>query len=221
MGPEGEASDEALMAQLARAEANYELLQRHGVRAIGVLGSLGSGKSTLIERIAERLASCGVSVAVIAGDPSGDEDHRRFTARGIRSVALSTGGSSHLDAQGVNRALQSLPLDQVNLLFVENIGTLLGPADYPLGVEREFVVVSVTDGEAVVRKHPRLFAQTDLLVINKIDLGSAVGVTPQRIADDYARINPHGAVVLADARHNRGVDDLLHILKIECPAMPW
>jgi hydrogenase nickel incorporation protein HypB len=221
MSAEGETSDEALLTQLARAEANFTLLQRHAVRAIGVLGSAGAGKSTLIERLVERLVSCDLSVAIVAGDPIGNEDHRRFAARDIRSVALSTEGRPHLEAQAVNLALQSLPLDAIDLLFIENVGALLGPADYPLGVEREIVVVSVAEGEATIRKHPRLFAQTDLLVINKVDLAGAVGVAPQRITDDYTRINPHGSVVLADARHNRGIEDLLRALDIECATRPW
>jgi len=221
MGPEAESMDEVLLAQLARAEANFSVLSQHAVRAIGVLGSSGAGKSALVERMADRLTACGVSVAVIAGDPTEDEDHRRFTSHGIRSVPVSTGGQPHLDAQAVNRALQALPLDEVDVLFIENVGALLGPADYPLGVEREVVVVSVAEGEAVVRKQPRLFAQTDLLVINKVDLAASVGVAVARIADDYTRINPHGTVVLSDARHNRGIEDLLRALKIECPASPW
>jgi len=221
MGPEAEQTDEALLAQLSRAEVNFTLLSQHEVHAVGVAGSSGSGKSTLIERMADRLTACGMSVAVVAGDPIGDEDHRRFTAHGIRSVSVSSGGQPHLDAQAVNRALQSLPLDQIDVLFIENVGSLLGPADYPLGVQREVVVISVAEGEAVIRKQPRLFAQTDILVINKVDLSASVGVAVGRLAEDYARLNPHGTAILADARHNRGIEDLLRALEIECPASPW
>ena len=215
-------SDEGILTQeLKRAETNYHLLKESGVRAISVMGTIGSGKTLLIERIIDRITPCGLAIATIAGDAVGDEDHRRFLAHGVLSVSLNGENPSYLEPQEVHEALASLPLEKIDLLFIENVGGLVAPADHPLGAQIEVVVVSVTEGEATVRKHPDIFTQTDILVINKIGLVDAIEVDAQRIVEDYARINPHGRAILTDAQHHRGIDDLLQALEIECATAQW
>jgi len=213
--------EDILAAQLALAEANYRLLKENGVHAISVMGAIGSGKTSLIERIIDRARPCGISIATIAADSAGDDDHRRFLARGAHSVNLNTEDDCHLDAHRVSHVLESLPLHEIDILFVENVGNLICPADFPLGTDVELVVISVTEGDDMVRKHPKIFAQTDLVVVNKIDLASAVGVDPQVLVRDYAKVNPHGRAILTDARHNRGTDELLRALEIECTNTQW
>lgn len=213
--------EDILAAQLALAEANYHLLKENGVHAISVMGAIGSGKTSLIERIIDRARPCGISIATIAADSAGDDDHRRFLARGAHSVNLNTEDDCHLDAHRVSHVLESLPLHEIDILFVENVGNLICPADFPLGTDVELVVISVTEGDDMVRKHPKIFAQTDLVVVNKIDLASAVGVDPQVLVRDYAKVNPHGRAILTDARHNRGTDELLRALEIECTNTQW
>jgi len=212
--------EDVLKRQLELAEANRGRLKTSNVTAISVLGAIGSGKTTLIERMIERLSACGISVGTVAADSAGDDDHRRFVARGASSVNLNTQDDCHLDAHRVDHAMDHLPLQEIDVLFVENVGNLICPADFPLGVEREIVVISVTEGDDMVRKHPKIFAQTDLMVVNKIDLADAVGVDPQRIVADYAEINPHGGVVLTDARHERGIEQVISALGVECTNTP-
>ena len=215
-------TDEGILAQeLGRAETNYHLLKESGVRAISVMGTIGSGKTLLIERIIDRIAPCGLTIATIAGGAVGDEDHRRFLAHGVISVPLNGENPSYLEPQEVHAALASLSLAKIDLLFIENVGGLVAPADHPLGAKIDVVVVSVTEGDATVRKHPDIFTQTDILVINKIDLADAVMVDVQRIMEDYSRINPHGRMILTDAQHHRGIDDLLQALGIECATAQW
>ena len=214
-------AEDILGAQLALAEENYRLLKEKGVHAISVMGAIGSGKTSLIERIIDRAKPCGIVVATIAADSAGDDDHRRFLARGAHSVNLNTEDECHLDAHRISHTLESLPLHEIDVLFVENVGNLICPADFPLGTDVEMIVISVTEGDDMVRKHPKIFAQTDLIVINKIDLASAVGVDPQTLVRDYAKVNPHGRAILTDARHNRGIDELLRALGIECTNTQW
>ena len=213
--------EDILSAQLALAEANYRLLKESGVRAISVMGAIGSGKTSLIERIIDRTKPCGIAVATIAADSAGDDDHRRFLSRGAHSVNLNTEDDCHLDAHRVSHVLESIPLHEIDVLFIENVGNLICPADFPLGTDVELVVISVTEGDDMVRKHPKIFSQTDLVVINKVDLASAVGVDPQILVADYAKVNPHGKAILTDARHNRGITELLHALRIECTNTQW
>jgi hydrogenase nickel incorporation protein HypB len=209
-----------LARQLDSAEANYKKLREHGIRSVSVLGAIGSGKTTLIERAIARLQGEGLRVGTIAADSAGDDDHRRFLAQGARSVNLNTQDDCHLDAHTVNHALDGLPLDELDVLFVENVGNLICPADFPLGTEREIVVISVTEGDDMV-KHPKIFAQTDLVVVNKVDLAAAVGVDPQRLVADYAAVNPHGKIVLTEAKSGRGVDEVLDLLGFPCTNTQW
>jgi hydrogenase nickel incorporation protein HypB len=212
--------EDILKRQLEMAEANRQTLAESKVMAISVMGAIGSGKTSLIERMIDRLTKRGLVVGTIAADSAGDDDHRRFVAHGAKSINLNTQDDCHLDAHTVDHAMEHLPLDALDVLFIENVGNLICPADFPLGAAREVVVISTTEGDDMVRKHPKIFAQTDVLVLNKTDLADAVGVDPQRVVSDYASINPHGAVVLTDARHEVGIDELLETLGFECTSTP-
>lgn len=208
--------EDILKRQLELAEANRRLLADKEVAAVSVMGAIGSGKTSLIERMIDRLTSQGRQVGTIAADSAGDDDHQRFLSHGAESVNLNTQDDCHLDAHTVDHAMGHLPMDRLDILFIENVGNLICPADFPLGTAREIVVISTTEGDDMVRKHPKIFAQTDILVLNKIDLANAVGVDPDRVVADYARINPHGKVVLTDARHEIGIDELLETLGFGC-----
>jgi hydrogenase nickel incorporation protein HypB len=207
VGPE-----DVFKRQLELASRNYKLLKDRGIRAINVMGAIGSGKTLLILRLAERLRERGVRVGAIAGDVAGDDDYRKFTSAGITAVSLNTGDDCHLDAHRVGHALEEFPLPEVDLLFIENVGNLVCPADFPLGTEGDLVVISVTEGDDMVRKHPKIFAQTDVVAVNKVDLASFVGVDPTVLVADYRKLNAHGKAVLTDAKSGRGVDDLLAAL---------
>jgi len=205
-----------LKRQLELAEVNRRLLEEKKVVAISVMGAIGSGKTSLIERMIDQLIGQGLQVGTIAADSAGDDDHQRFLSHGADSINLNTQDDCHLDAHTVGHAMERLSLDKLDILFIENVGNLICPADFPLGTSNEVVVISTTEGDDMVRKHPKIFAQTDILVLNKIDLADAVGVDPQRVVSDYSRINPHGRAVLTDARHLTGIDDLLETLGLEC-----
>jgi len=213
--------EDVLARQLALADQNYRMLRGKGIRSVSVMGAIGSGKTSLIERLIDRAVAAGRRVGTIAADSAGDDDHRRFTERGADSVNLNTQDDCHLDAHAVEHALERLPLDRLDLLFIENVGNLICPADFPLGTDVEVVVISVTEGDDMVRKHPKIFAQTDIVVVNKTDLADAVGVDPARILSDYAALNPHGRAFLTDARHDRGIDEVARALGMECTNTQW
>ncbi len=213
-------AEDVLRRQLDLAEVNRKRLQEWNVVAVSVMGAIGSGKTSLIERMIDQLSERGLRVGTIAADSAGDDDHQRFVARGAVSINLNTQDDCHLDAHTVAHAMEHLPMDALEILFLENVGNLICPADFPLGAAHEVVVISATEGDDMVRKHPKIFAQTDVLVLNKVDLAEAVGVDPQRLLSDYRRINPHGSSVLTDARHNRGIEELLDALKLSCTNTP-
>jgi hydrogenase nickel incorporation protein HypB len=198
-----------LSANRKLADENRALLDEHGIRAFDFLGAIGSGKTLIIERLIERLKTSGKRCAAIAGDVAGDDDFRRFTSHGVPAENISTGKECHLDAHLVDHALEHLPLHELDYIFVENVGNLVCPVDFPLGSHARVVVISVTEGDDMVRKHPTIFAFSDVIVINKIDLAAAMEVSPDSIADDARKANPKARIVMMDARHERGLDELV------------
>jgi hydrogenase nickel incorporation protein HypB len=203
-----------LSANRKLAEENQALLDEHGIRAFDFLGAIGSGKTLIIERLIDRLKAGGKRCAAIAGDVAGDDDYRRFVAHGVAAENISTGKECHLDAHLVDHALEHMPLNDIDYIFVENVGNLVCPVDFPLGSHARVVVISVTEGDDMVRKHPTIFAFSDVIVINKIDLAEAMEVDPDSIADDARKTNPRAKVVMMDARRGKGLDELAEALEL-------
>ncbi len=201
-----------LAANRQLADENKALLEEHGIRSFDFLGAIGSGKTLIIEKLIERLKAKGKRCAAIAGDVSGDDDYRRFTSHGIPAANVSTGKECHLDAHLVDHALEKLPLQELDYLFIENVGNLVCPVDFPLGSHTRVVVISVTEGDDMVRKHPAIFAFSDVIVINKIDLADAMQVDPSVLESDARKINPRAKIVTMGARGDVGIDELLSSL---------
>jgi len=194
------------------ANDNRNLLEKHGIVAFDFLGAIGSGKTLIIEKLVDVLKAKGKRAAAIAGDVSGDDDYQRFVSHGIPAENVNTGKECHLDAHLVDHALEDLPLDKLDYLFIENVGNLVCPVDFPLGSHKRVVVISVTEGDDMVRKHPAIFAFSDVIVINKIDLAQAMQVDPKILERDARRTNPGAAVIMMDARHGKGMEDLVRAL---------
>ncbi len=198
-----------LAANKKIAEANNELLKLNNVRSFDILGAIGSGKTLLIERLADILQARGVKCAVIAGDVAGDDDYRRFSAHGMQVVNVNTGKECHLDAHLVDHALEKLDLGNTDVLFIENVGNLVCPADFPLGSDVRITVVSVTEGDDMIRKHPVLMGTSDIIIVNKVGLAEVMEVDVGVLKRDAARINPHVPVIFTDARKGTGLEELL------------
>ena len=205
-------AESVLAANRDLARQNRALLKSNGVRTFDFLGAVGSGKTLLIERLSELLDTRGLRVGAIAGDVAGDDDHRRFLAKGIVSENLNTGKECHLDAHLVEHALDHMDLGAFDVLFIENVGNLVCPADFPLGAEKRVVVISTTEGDDTVRKHPFIFRDADVCVINKIDLAEPVGVDVDVIEGDFRTMNGHAPFIRTNAKTGEGVELLLDAL---------
>lgn len=191
------------------AEENRRLLARHGARGIDLLGAIGSGKTALIERIVPLLVERGLTAGAIAGDVYGDDDFKRIVALGIPAVNANTGKECHLDAHLVRHALEDLPLGDLDLVFIENVGNMVCPTDFLLGAEKRIVVVSSTEGDDVVNKHPMMFRNCSIGVINKVDLAPLVGANLDRMEADMRRYNPAIQVFRTNLKTGEGVGPLL------------
>ncbi len=161
---------ESLLAGNDRAARhNREHLAAHGVFAVNVMGSPGSGKTAVLEATARALRG-RLRLAALSGDLATDRDARRLTAAGIPGRSITTGSTCHLDAAMVHAALHDLPLGGLDLLFIENVGNLVCPAIYDLGQAANVVALSVTEGDDKPLKYPVMFRRADLVLITKVDL---------------------------------------------------
>jgi hydrogenase nickel incorporation protein HypB len=149
-----------------------ELRQRfqdHNVFCLNLISSPGSGKTSLLERTLEAMAP-DAKVAVLTGDIQTENDARRLARAGFPVKQITTGGTCHLDAKMIAKALSDWDLDKINILFIENVGNLVCPASYDLGEHAKIVLLSVTEGEDKPLKYPGIFLKSELCVINKMDL---------------------------------------------------
>jgi hydrogenase nickel incorporation protein HypB len=196
------------------AEENLKRLRSRGIRSVDVMGSIGSGKTALIEKSSFLLKQRGVRAAAIAGDVTGQDDYDRFRSVGLPSVSVNTGKECHLDAHLIGHALDDIELDSIDLLFIENVGNLVCPVDFPLGTDKRVVVISVTEGDDMVRKHPMIFTGADIAVLNKIDLLPHLDVDVERLKRDYRKIRNEASLHLISARTGEGLPELLSLLGI-------
>jgi len=208
-----ELEEDILKRNSKLAEENRSLLDRYGVTAIDVMGAIGSGKTALIEALAERLKS-RYKIAMIAGDVTTTIDSMRVRRHGVETVQVNTGKECHLDANLINKALRKLDLNTIDLLFIENVGNLICPAEFDLGAHKRIVVVSVTEGEHMVVKHPYIFLASDIAVINKIDLAEAMGVDPDKLCRDAEKIKPSIKVVKVSVKQGSGIEEVIKALDL-------
>jgi hydrogenase nickel incorporation protein HypB len=213
---EGEVFDIELEEDILRrneeiAKSNRKLFDEKGIIAIDVMGSIGSGKTAILEALSERLRG-KYRIAVIAGDVTTSIDSERIRRKGVASVQINTGKECHLDANLVAKALRALDLDALDLIFIENVGNLICPAEFELGAHKRMVVVSVTEGEYMVAKHPLIFMASQVAVINKMDMAKYMGVDPDGLEKEAKRINPGIKVVKTSAKTGEGIGELIAAL---------
>ncbi|TET92036.1 MAG: hydrogenase nickel incorporation protein HypB [Methanomassiliicoccales archaeon] len=194
------------------ARKNHDFLEAKSILSFDFVGSIGSGKTLLIENIIERLKEKGKNAGVIAGDVAGEEDYKRFRKHSVPVVNLNTGKECHLDAHLIEHALEDLDVDGLDVLFIENVGNLVCPGDFPLGTDERVVVVSVTEGDDMIKKHPVIFALSDIIVINKVDLAEAMEVDPAVLRNDAVALGTRAKVIETDAKHGQGIDELMGAL---------
>ncbi len=208
-----EIQEDLLEANTRIAEANRALLAKHGVVAVDVMGAIGSGKTSLIASIVERLGK-GARCGMLGGDVATSIDADRVRQKGAVTVQINTGKECHLDANLVRRALERIDLSKLDVLFIENVGNLICPAEFDLGASRRMVVISVTEGEGMVVKHPMMFRDADVVAINKIDMAEIFGTNVQKLEADIASINPRAIAVRTSVRTGQGLGDIIRALSL-------
>jgi hydrogenase nickel incorporation protein HypB len=192
------------------AAENRRLFDEADVRVVNLMSAPGAGKTTLLERT---IASLDLRIGVVEGDIQGSQDAERIDAAGARSVQINTNGACHLDANMVASALGELPLPELDLLVIENVGNLVCPAEFKVGEHAKAMLLSLPEGDDKPAKYPLMFRESRALVINKMDLAPHVDADPDRIERDARTINPEIEVFRVSCKTGAGLDAWLDWLR--------
>ncbi len=195
------------------AEGNRKNFDAAKLMAIDIMGSIGSGKTSLIKAILKKL-HMGQKIGVIAGDLTTTIDAERIEEEGARVIQVNTGKECHLDANLIRQATKRMRLDGLKILFIENVGNLICPGEFPLGAHRRLVIVSVTEGPYMIKKHPYIFKEADVIVLNKIDLAKPMKVSPSQLEKDAHKINRHAPFIKTNALKGVGISKIISALEL-------
>lgn len=193
------------------AKSNRKKFDQSKILTIDIMGSIGSGKTSLIKAILRKLGM-GEAVGVIAGDLTTTIDADRIKEEGAHVIQVNTGKECHLDAHLVGQAIERMPLDGIKILFIENVGNLICPGEFPLGAHKRLVVTSVTEGPYTIMKHPYIFREADVIVLNKIDLAKAMKVKISQLEKDAQKINSRAPFIQTNAVKGVGIPKVIKAL---------
>ncbi len=178
------------------------MLAHHAVLAINLMSSPGSGKTSLLEKLAEMH---DFSFGVVEGDLETNRDADRLLRKGVPAIQIQTGSACHLDAFMVGRGLRQLPLADLHVCFVENVGNLVCPASYDVGAHLNTVLLSVPEGDDKVDKYPVIFAGADLVLITKTDLLDFFDFDIKKVRESVGKINPRAQIMEISTKEESSV----------------
>jgi len=189
------------------AERNRGYFQAKNIKAINLVSSPGSGKTTILEKLIVLLKD-KIKISVIEGDQQTSNDAKRIEATGVRAVQINTGNGCHLDAHMIQHALPALKPEDGSLLFIENVGNLVCPALFDLGEELRIVIASTTEGEDKPLKYPNMFHSSDICVLNKTDLLPYLDFDQEAFRINLKMIKPEIKMIEVSAKTGEGIDEL-------------
>jgi hydrogenase nickel incorporation protein HypB len=198
------------------AAENRKIFQDLGVYVINLMSGPGAGKTSILEQTIKG-ANGRIKLGVIEGDIAGDDDARRIESLGAPVVQINTGGACHLDANMIRVVMDDLPLKDIDLLFIENVGNLVCPAEFNVGEDIKVMLLSIAEGHDKPLKYPLMFQESTALVLNKIDLLPYTNADIEKIRRDSLSLNPKLKIFDVSCRTGQGisgwVDWLLTLVK--------
>jgi len=187
------------------ADENRKRFQEAGVYVVNLMGAPGAGKTTLLERTIQALKP-QLSIGVIEGDIVGSDDAERISALNVPVVQINTGGACHLDANMISEVLSDMPLKELDLLIIENVGNLVCPAEFRVGEDMKMMVLSVAEGHDKPLKYPLMFRESSALVLNKIDLLPYMNTDMNKVRNDSLALNPKLKIFEVSCSTGAGID---------------
>src|SRR3989337_3388975 len=186
------------------AEQNRKRFKDAGLFVINLMGAPGAGKTSLLERTIHELKS-RVKVGVIEGDIVGTDDAERIGSLGVPVVQINTGGACHLDANMISEVLDDLPLNNLDLLIIENVGNLVCPAEFKVGENIKVMLLSIAEGDDKPLKYPLMFQESSALILNKIDLLPYTNTSIEKIRKNSSSLNPKLKIFEVSCRTGEGI----------------
>lgn len=194
------------------AQENRRMFSDAGVYVINLMSSPGAGKTSLLETTITGLKR-SLNIGVIEGDITGTDDAERVNRLGVPVVQINTGGACHLDANMINEVLADMPLNELDVLVIENVGNLVCPAEFKIGEDMKVMILSIAEGHDKPLKYPLMFQESAALVINKMDLKPFLDVDVEKIKRDALSLNPSIKIFELSCRTGEGVDQWLTWLR--------
>jgi hydrogenase nickel incorporation protein HypB len=188
------------------AEENRKRFDDAGVYVINLMGAPGAGKTTLLERTIRALQP-HIRIGVIEGDIVGTDDAERIGALGVPVVQINTGGACHLDANMISEVLDELPLTDLDLVIIENVGNLVCPAEFKVGEDLKMMVLSVAEGHDKPLKYPLMFRESAALVLNKVDLLPYMNTDIGKMRNDSLALNRDLKIFEVSCATGAGIDE--------------
>ena len=188
------------------ATKNQALLDKHGILTVNIMSSPGAGKTSLIMQTITHLKG-KARIGVIEGDVASSIDADRISKEGIPVVQINTAGGCHLDANMVAKALSNLPLDKIDLLFIENVGNLICPAGFALGEHRRAILLSLPEGDDKPHKYPLMFTEADVVLVNKLDLLPLLEFDIPSFSSTVKGLNPKVKLLQVSSKTGQGLED--------------
>ncbi len=197
-----------------QAESNRAHFDQYGILAVNLMSSPGAGKTTLLEKTIEMLND-ELKIGVIEGDLETNRDAERIKQKGVPAYQITTGQAGHLDAFMVHEGIHHMPLKELDVVFVENVGNLVCPASYDIGTHLNVVLLSVPEGDDKPAKYPVMFKSADLLLITKIDLLPYFDFNIEKAVEETRKLNPKIDVITLSTKTGEGIDKWINFLKIK------
>jgi hydrogenase nickel incorporation protein HypB len=185
--------------------------QKNQIKSFDIVGAIGAGKTALLEKICEKLHK-KYRILVVCGDITTRVDADRIEKFSVETIQINTGRECALNAYHIYKIFKNKSLEDYDIIFIENVGNLICPSDFILGAEKRITVVSITEGEWVVEKHPLLFKMSEIGVINKIDLSERLGTDVEKMVRDAKSINPNIEVITTSATTGKNIDHLIQLM---------
>ncbi|MFX1393846.1 MAG: hydrogenase nickel incorporation protein HypB [Promethearchaeota archaeon] len=197
------------------AKENNSSLKKYNIKSFDIVGAIGAGKTAILEILSKELSK-DYKILVINGDVATRIDADRIEQHGVKTIQINTGRECALNSYHISQVIKNIDLNEYGngILFIENVGNLICPSDFILGAEKRIVIVSITEGPWVIRKHPLLFKFSDIAVINKIDLMDIININIEEMINDAREINPNLKIFATSAKTGENIQDLIQALEI-------
>ena len=197
--------EDILGANEKKARSNQDRLDEHGILAVNIMSSPGAGKTSLIWQTLDRLKSES-RVAVIEGDVASQVDADKLHQHGVPIIQINIPGGCHLDANMVENALDNLPLKELDLIIIENVGNLVCPAEFDLGEHKRVVLSSMPEGDDKPYKYPLMFTEADVVLVNKLDLLPHLNFNASYFCEGITRLNPTVKILQVSCKTGEGLE---------------